>query len=142
MDEQPQSPRSSLPPVWVWVIVILGIVIIANFYFRNFSGGEEIPINEVAELVRSGEDIRLTVTGDRIDVEFLNAPNEPALTSTKEAGSDFYEVMTALGVEDFEQVDVRFVSNAGWNMLWTVAISVLPILLFKPFLQHPLNIAV
>ena len=129
MDEQPQQPRSSMPPVWVWIIVILGVVVLAQLYFGRLNSGEEAQLEQVATALNNGENIAIEVSGDRITVSYPNEPGRQPLQATKPTDADFFAVMQAYGVEDFTAADIVFIDNSGWSTLFSLLISVGPILL-------------
>ena len=129
MDEQPQQPRSSMPPVWVWIIVILGVVVLAQLYFGRMNAGDEAQLEQVAAALNNGESVAVEVNGNRITVSYPSEPNRQPLQATKPTDADFYSVMQAYGVSDFATADITFIDNTGWSTVLSLVFSVGPILL-------------
>ena len=127
MDEQPSGPRFSIP-TWVWIIAILAVILGLQLWLNGrFSGPEDIPITDVAQMIENGEVESVEVSGNRVTVTNEDGTSQ---SSVKEEGS-VIEQFRNLGVteEALNQTDIQFEDPSTWNTVLTIAISLGPVLL-------------
>lgn len=127
MDEQPSGPRFSVP-TWVWIIAILAVILGLQLWLNGrFSGPEDIPLTDVAQMIENGEVESVEVSGNRVTVTTEDGATQ---NSVKEEGS-ILEQFRNLGVteEALNQTDILFEDPSTWNTVLTIAISLGPVLL-------------
>jgi cell division protease FtsH len=96
----------------ITLIIIVTIVAFgAMYYLRSGTPTtSEVPISDVAKMVKNGEVERLTVTGDEVRVRFKNA--RPAVTSRKDTGASLIEQLSFLGVTSEQRDTIKIeISN-------------------------------
>lgn len=127
MDEQPSGPRFSVP-TWVWIIAILAVILGLQLWLNGrFSGPEDIPLTDVAQMIGNGDVESVEVSGNRVTVTKEDGTTQ---SSVKEEGS-IIEQFRNLGVteESLNQIDIQFEDPSTWNTVLTIAISLGPVLL-------------
>lgn len=127
MDERP-NPRPSIP-AWAWILAILAIILALQLFFsRRINAPEEIPLSEVVAYIENEQVDRIEINGDSLAVT-LNDGTE--LSSTKEPSIGFMETLAALEVPVEMRNAFTFDPNdqSGWNTLFSIGISLLPVLL-------------
>ena len=127
MDEQPSGPRFKIP-TWVWIIAILAIILGLQLFLNGrFSGPEDIPLTSVAKMIENGEVERIEVSGNKVTVFHEDGTSQ---NSVKEEGS-VIEQFINLGVteEELSETEIEFQDPSTWNTVFTIAISLGPVLL-------------
>lgn len=127
MDEQPSGPRFSVP-TWVWIIAILAVILGLQLWLNGrFSGPEDIPLTDVAQMIENGEVETVEVSGNQVTVTNEDGTSQ---NSVKEEGS-ILEQFRNLGVteEALNQTNIVFEDPSTWNTVLTIAISLGPVLL-------------
>ena len=127
MEEQPSGPRFKVP-TWVWIIAILAAILVVQFWVSGrFDGPEKAPLSDVAAAIESGEVEKIEIDGNKVTV-YLADGN--IVSSVKDEGS-LLEQLVNLGVseEELAATPIFFNDPSAWNTLFTIAISLGPVLL-------------
>ena len=127
MDEQPSEPRFKIP-TWVWIIAILAAILAVQFWVSGrFNGPEKAPLADVAAAIESGDVEKSEVDGNKVTA-FLS--DGTIIISVKDEGS-VLEQLANMGVseEQLATTPIFFNDPSGWNTLFTIAISLGPVLL-------------
>ncbi|HUS93587.1 MAG TPA: ATP-dependent zinc metalloprotease FtsH [Patescibacteria group bacterium] len=128
MDEQPSGPRFSIP-TWAWILAILAIILGLNLWLNGrFSGPEDIPLTEVADLIENGTVKRIEVRDNSITV--VNN-DDTTQGSVKEEGSSAIEQLGFLGVSEemLRSIEIEVSDSSTQNTLITLAFSLGPVIL-------------
>ncbi|MFN2134792.1 MAG: ATP-dependent zinc metalloprotease FtsH [Candidatus Promineifilaceae bacterium] len=130
MDDQSNGNRPSVP-IWVWILAIFAIILGLQLWLSGrFSGPEQIGLPEAMAKVKEGEVETITVTGSSLSLT-LNDGTE--LGTTIDARSSPEDVLTYFGITEEVLADngVEWINNdqSTWNTLFTILISVGPVLL-------------
>ena len=127
MEEEPSGPRFKVPS-WVWIIAILAAILVVQFWVSGrFDGPEKAPLAEVAAAIESDEVEKIEVDGNKVTV-FLS--DGTIVTSVKDEGS-LIEQLANLGVSEelLAATPIFFNDPSAWNTLFTIAISLGPVIL-------------
>jgi len=117
------------------LIVGLVIALIIGLQFiggRLFSQSEQLPMPELARLVREGEVARMTVRGDDVAVELVDGR---VLRTNKDPDASLYETLSLLEVpaEALNAVDVTFVGPGVSSLLGNALFTIVPLLIIGWF---------
>jgi len=128
MDDQPNDSRPTIP-TWVWILGVFAIILGLQLWVSGrFNGPDQVGIQEVMTAVQNGEVKSMSVTGDRIEVE----KNDGTIVSTtKHSRDSLAETFEYYGVtpEQLEAVDLKVNDQSTWNNLFTILISIGPVIL-------------
>ena len=127
MDEQPSDPKFKVP-TWVWIIAILAAILAVQFWVSGrFNGPEKAPLSDIAAAIESGDVEKSEVEGNKVTA-FLS--DGTIIISVKDEGS-VLEQLANMGVseEQLATTPIFFNDPSGWNTLFTIAISLGPVLL-------------
>ena len=128
MDDQPNDSRPSIP-TWVWILGVFAIILGLQLWINGrFNGPEQVSIQEVMTAVQEGRVNAMSVTGDRIEVEMKDGT---IISTTKHSRDSLAETFEYYGVtpEQLAGVDLIVNDQSTWNNLFTIIISVGPVLL-------------
>ncbi|GMQ78835.1 MAG: ATP-dependent zinc metalloprotease FtsH [Anaerolineae bacterium] len=127
MEEQPSGPRFKVPS-WVWIIAILAAILVVQFWVSGrFDGPEKAPLADVTTAIEDGEVEKIEVDGNKVTVYLSDGT---ITTSVKDEGS-LIEQLANLGVteEQLAATPIFFNDPSAWNTLFTIAISLGPVIL-------------
>jgi cell division protease FtsH len=127
MDDQPNSR----PPVpaWVWILVVFGIILVLQLWFRGtFAGPEQIGLLEAMTLIEDGSVEKIMVTGDRLDI---TKTNNQVVSTFKPTSDRLSETFQFYGVtaEDLSSIDLVIRDQSSRDTFLSIAITIGPILL-------------
>lgn len=130
MDDQSNGNRPAIP-TWVWILAIFAIILGLQLWLSGrFSGPEQISLPEAMEMVKAGEVETITVTGSTFTLT-MNDGSEIATTIDSRSSPE--EVLTYFGIteEVLAENGVEWINNdqSTWNTLFTIIISIGPVLL-------------
>ena len=115
----------------VYLLILLAVAALIFSVFSNPRENNEMDITAVAEQIKSSEIAKLSVNEDDITVEF-DDQNVADAKSRKETGVSIFNTLDQLGVteEELNSVEIVVVSPGMWNDWGTLAITVLPLVIF------------
>lgn len=127
MDDQ----SNSRPPVpaWVWILVVFGVILVLQLWFRGtFAGPEQIGLQEAMTLIKDGGVEEITVTGDRLDI---TKTNNEVVSTFKPTSDTLYETFQFYGIteEILDRYDLRVRDQSSRDTFLSIAITIGPILL-------------
>ncbi len=115
----------------VYLLILLAVAALIFSIFSNPRDSNELDITAVAEQIKAGEVSKVKVDGEEITVEYKQASRQPA-KSRKEPNVSIFKTFTELGVSDSEldNVEVIVVPPGVWSDWGTLAITILPLVIF------------
>jgi len=115
----------------VYLLILLAVAALIFSIFSNPRDSNELDITAVAEQIKAGEVSKVKVDGEEVTVEYKQASRQPA-KSRKEANVSIFKTFTELGVSDSEldNVEVVVVPPGVWSDWGTLAITILPLVIF------------
>ncbi|MFL7837738.1 MAG: ATP-dependent zinc metalloprotease FtsH [Candidatus Promineifilaceae bacterium] len=130
MDDQSNGNRPAIP-TWVWILAIFAIILGLQLWLSGrFSGPEQIGLPEAMEMVKAGDVETITVTGSTLT---LTMKDGTEIGTTIDSRSSPEEVLTYFGITEEVLADngVVWINNdqSTWNTLFTIIISLGPVLL-------------
>jgi cell division protease FtsH len=119
----------------VYLLILLAVAALIFSIFSNPRDRDELDITTVASQIKEGQVEKISVKEGEITVEYTQA-NKPAARSRKEGQASIFETLENLGVteEELGQITVEVVPASPWNDWGTIAITVLPLLIFGALL--------
>lgn len=132
MATKSKSPKNK-PSNWIryglfWAIVIIGVLTIIAVVSPH-NNLKDVPLSEVIKRANNGQISRIDIQGNSIKVT-PKGSNEPTETSFKDGGSSIYE--QGLKQDSGATVNVQPPAQTG-EILWNIAIIVIPVLLIAGF---------
>jgi cell division protease FtsH len=130
MDDQSNGNRPAIP-TWVWILAIFAVILGLQLWLSGrFSGPDQIGLPEAMEMVKSGEVETITVTGSTLT---LTLDDGSEIATTIDPRSSPEDVLTYFGIteEVLSENGVEWINNdqSTWNTLFTIIISIGPVLL-------------
>jgi cell division protease FtsH len=115
----------------VYLLILLAVAALIFSVFSTPRESNELDITAVAEQIKSGDIRRISVKDDDVTVEYVQS-NRPAAKSRKETNISIFETLTDLGVtqEELNQVEIEVIPPSAWSDWGTLAITILPLLIF------------
>jgi cell division protease FtsH len=115
----------------VYLLILLAVAALIFSIFSNPREINELEITTVAEQIKAGEVATLTVDGEDVRVEYTQNSRNPA-QSRKEGAVSIFTTLEELGVSDEElsQVEIEIVAPSAWSDWGTLAITILPLVIF------------
>ena len=115
----------------VYLLILLAVAALIFSVFSTPRDSNELDITAVAEQIKSGDIKRISVKDDDVTVEYVQS-NRPAAKSRKETNISIFETLTDLGVtqEELNQVEIEVIPPSAWSDWGTLAITILPLLIF------------
>jgi cell division protease FtsH len=115
----------------VYLLILLAVAALIFSIFSNPRETNELEITTVAEQIKAGDVESLTVDGEDVRVEYKQASRNPA-QSRKEGAVSIFTTLEELGVSDQElsQVEIEIVPPSAWGDWGTLAITILPLVIF------------
>ncbi|MCB0191552.1 MAG: ATP-dependent zinc metalloprotease FtsH [Anaerolineae bacterium] len=115
----------------VYLLILLAVAALIFSIFSSSPESDDLDITTVAEQIKSGEVAKLSVNNEDVTVTY-NQSNENDAKSRKEVGVSIFTTFNELGVTDEElsQVDIEIIPPGVWSDWGTLAITILPLLIF------------
>jgi cell division protease FtsH len=115
----------------VYLLILLAVAALIFSIFSNPSDSNELDITAVAGQIKSGEVSTIKVDGEDITIEYSQASRAPA-KSRKESNVSIFTTFEDLGVTEDEMnaIEVEIVPPGVWSDWGTLAITILPLLIF------------
>ncbi len=136
--------RSAWPKnAFVYLLILAASIALFYSFLAPSDGSKEIPLSQVASLVREGKVQSLAVTTDGvIRLQVLESGREASYTSRKEANVGLGESLLSLGVTPEQLSAVKELAAARpslWENWGIVLIQIVPLLLIGLFLVFMLR---
>ncbi|MFN8459266.1 MAG: ATP-dependent zinc metalloprotease FtsH [Anaerolineae bacterium] len=115
----------------VYLLILLAVAALIFSIFSNPRDSNELDLTTIASDIKAGKVTKLTVKDDDISVEYAQS-NKPLAKSRKEDRVSIFETFTKLGVTESEmnKVQVEVVPPSAWSDWGTLAITILPLIIF------------
>jgi cell division protease FtsH len=115
----------------VYLLILLAVAALIFSIFSSPRDSGEVEITTVAEQIKAGEISRIEVNNEDITVEYKQ-PSRNDAKSRKEGGVSIFTTFDKLGVtkEELGQVEIKVVPPGVWSDWGTLAITILPLLIF------------
>lgn len=123
-----KKPSNVLRLTIFWILIVLGAILIYAFTVPQ-NKLEEVPISQVIEQANNGEITKIVVEGNELTVT-PKGSDDPTQKSVKEAGGTLYE--QGLNTDSPVTVQVKTPSATG-DILWNIAIIIVPVILIAAF---------
>jgi cell division protease FtsH len=115
----------------VYLLILLAVAALIFSIFSNPRDSSELEITTVADQIKAGEIAKVAVDGDNVTVEYKQASQNPA-RSRKETGVSIFTTFENLGVtqDELSGVEIEVVPPGVWGDWGTLAITILPLIIF------------
>ncbi|MCK6624356.1 MAG: ATP-dependent zinc metalloprotease FtsH [Anaerolineae bacterium] len=115
----------------VYLLILLAVAALIFSIFSNPRDSNELDITTVASDIKAGKVAKISVKDDDITVEYLQSNKAPA-KSRKESRVSIFTSFEKLGVteEELSKVDIEVIPPSAWSDWGTLAITVLPLIIF------------
>ena len=115
----------------VYLLILLAVAALIFSIFSNPRDSNELDITTVASDIKAGKVDKLSVKDDDVTVEYLQS-NKPVAKSRKEPRVSIFKTFERLGVtaEELGKVEVSIIPPSAWSDWGTLAITVLPLIIF------------
>jgi len=115
----------------VYLLILLAVAALIFSIFSNPRDSNELDITTVASDIKAGKVDKLSVKDDDVTVEYLQS-NKPVAKSRKEPRVSIFQTFERLGVtaEELGKVEVEIIPPSAWSDWGTLAITVLPLIIF------------
>jgi cell division protease FtsH len=115
----------------VYLLILLAVAALIFSVFSTPRNNNELDITAVAEQIKAGQVKKVSVEEDDVTVEYLQ-PNRPTAKSRKETNVSIFQTLTDLGVtqEELSNVEIEVIPPSAWSDWGTLAITILPLLIF------------
>jgi len=132
MAVKPQSPKKKpstiLRLTLFWAVVVFGALLVYALT-SNHETLKEVPLSEVTQRANAGEISKIEIQGNDLKIT-PDGSDKPTERSTKDPSSSIYE--QGLNTDAKVQVNVLPPSSTG-DVLWNLAIIIIPVLLIAAF---------
>ena len=113
---------------FVYLLIVVAVVAIFFTLFSDVSGAQEIPVNMVADMARSGEIEAIEVRGDKLTVI---TTRQETYTAHIEEGLSVVELLDSYGVDLLSSnVDIIPKGSGGLGSLFGILLNFLPLIFF------------
>ncbi len=115
----------------VYLLILLAVAALIFSVFSTPRDRNELDITAVAEQVKSGQVEKISVKDSDVTVEYVQS-NRPPARSRKEASVSIVKTLEDLGVtqEQLKAVEIEIIPPSAWSDWGTLAITILPLLIF------------
>jgi cell division protease FtsH len=115
----------------VYLLILLAVAALIFSIFSNPRDSNEVDITTVAEQIKKGEVDKIEINNEDVTVEY-NQSSKSNARSRKEVGVSIFTTFEELGVtqEELSNVKVKVTPPGVWSDWGTLAITILPLLIF------------
>ncbi|MCB0214331.1 MAG: ATP-dependent zinc metalloprotease FtsH, partial [Anaerolineae bacterium] len=115
----------------VYLLILLAVAALIFSIFSSSPESDDLDITTVAEQIKAGEVEKLSVNNEDVTVTYKQS-NENDAKSRKEVGVSIFTTFNELGVTDEElsHVDIEIIPPGVWSDWGTLAITILPLIIF------------
>jgi cell division protease FtsH len=116
----------------VYLLILLAVAALIFSVFSSPRSSNELDITTLAEDIKAGKVKKISVKDDDVTVEYTPEANKPLAASRKETNVSIFNTFSKLGVtqEELETVEVEIIPPSAWSDWGTLAITILPLLIF------------
>jgi cell division protease FtsH len=113
----------------VYLLILLAVAALIFSIFSNPREPDEVDITLVAEQIKAGEVAKISVENEDVTVEYQSGKSD---RSRKEVGVSIFNTLEKLGVskEELGTVQIEIVAPSAWGGWGTLAITILPLIIF------------
>ena len=115
----------------VYLLILLAVAALIFSVFSSPTDSTELDITTVAEQIKAGEVNKISVNEENLTIEY-NLTSRADAQSRKETGVSVFKTFEELGVsqESLNNVEIEIVPPSGWSDWGTLAITILPLIIF------------
>ncbi|MBE7555147.1 MAG: ATP-dependent zinc metalloprotease FtsH [Anaerolineales bacterium] len=115
----------------VYLLILLAVAALIFSIFSNPRDNNDLDITTVASDIKAGKVSKISVKDDDVTVEYIQS-NKIPVKSRKESRVSIFTTFEKLGVtnEELSKVDIEVVPPSAWSDWGTLAITILPLLIF------------
>jgi cell division protease FtsH len=115
----------------VYLLILLAVAALIFSVFSTPRDNNELEITTVANEIRAGKIEKLSVRDDDVTVEYVQ-PNRAPSKSRKESNISIFKTFENLGLarEDLNKVEIEIIPPGAWSDWGTLAITILPLIIF------------
>lgn len=115
----------------VYLLILLAVAALIFSIFSSPRDSNEIEITTVAEQIKNGEVSKVSVNNEEVTVKYVEG-NTDSARSRKETGISIFKTFEQLGVteEELSVVEIEVIPPGVWSDWGTLAITILPLLIF------------
>ena len=114
-----------MPPLWVWIIIGLVVLLGVQFWAQSFGNSDEVSISQIASDIDAGRVQELERNGERIIATY----NDGTTQTTTFVGALEDMALLLENPETLATIELSDRSQAGWNTFLSIVLSIGPILL-------------
>lgn len=117
----------------VYLLILLAVAALIFSIFSNPRDNNDLDITTVATDIKAGTVAKISVKDEDVTVEYLHSnPNKIPAKSRKESHVSIFTTFENLGVtsEELSKVDIEVIPPSAWSDWGTLAITILPLLIF------------
>lgn len=115
----------------VYLLILLAVAALIFSIFSNPRDNNDLDITTVASDIKAGKVSKISVKDDDVTVEYVQS-NKIPVKSRKESRVSIFTTFEKLGVtnEELSKVDIEVIPPSAWSDWGTLAITILPLLIF------------
>jgi cell division protease FtsH len=115
----------------VYLLILLAVAALIFSIFSNPRESNDLDITTVASDIKAGKVSKISVKDDDVTVEYVQS-NKIPVKSRKESRVSIFTTFEKLGVtnEELSKVDIEVIPPSAWSDWGTLAITILPLLIF------------
>lgn len=115
----------------VYLLILLAVATLIFSIFSNPRDNNEVDITTIASDIKAGKIDKISVKEDDVIVEYRQANKSP-VKSRKETRVSIFKTFEKLGIteDEMSKVKVEIIPPSAWSDWGTVAITILPLLIF------------
>ncbi len=115
----------------VYLLILLAVAALIFSVFSTPRDNNELDITTVAKDIKAGKVAKISVKEDDLTVEYLQSNRAP-VKSRKETDVSIFKTFENLDVsrENLSKVEIEVIPSSAWSDWGTLAITILPLLIF------------
>lgn len=119
----------------VYLLILLAVAALIFSIFSNPRDSNELDITAVAGDIKAGRVAQITVREDEVTVKYIQS-NKQTAKSRKEPGVSIFKTFEKLGVtnDELNKVKIEVIPPSAWSDWGTLAITILPLIIFGALL--------
>ncbi|RME75252.1 MAG: ATP-dependent metallopeptidase FtsH/Yme1/Tma family protein [Chloroflexi bacterium] len=115
----------------VYLLIILAVAALVFSIFSTPTTSNDLDLTSVAEQIRAGQVKKISIDDDELLIEYRQ-PSRADARSRKEPGVSLFKTFEQLGVpqDALSQVEFEVIPPSAWSDWGTLAITILPLIIF------------